>query len=345
MLGPLEDVLAQRGRRPPEQLERTCSRSSTATACGCSSSSTRCSTSPASRRAACRPCTSRPTSPRSPPSWPASSDRPSRGRGCAARRLPAAAASPSTSTGTCGRRSSSTCSPTPSSSPSRARSRSRCGERDADVVLAVRDTGVGHPGGRAAARFERFHRVEGRAGRTHEGTGIGLALVQELVRLHGGDRDRSRAFSARAAPSRSRSPTGSTHLPADRVGATRRTPPRPWWPTTTSRRRCAGCRRSWRSPIRPRPSGSPEALPRLSRRASPESRILVADDNADMRDYVRRLLGARYEVEAVADGGGGARGRPRTPAGPGPGRRDDAAARRLRAAAGAARRPRPRDCR
>ena len=32
------------------------------------------------------------------------------------------------------------------------------------------------------------------------------------------------------------------------------------------------------------------------------ARILVVDDNADMRDYLRRLLGARYQVEAVADG-------------------------------------------
>ena len=34
--------------------------------------------------------------------------------------------------------------------------------------------------------FERFHRVENARGRSHEGSGIGLALVQELVKLHGG---------------------------------------------------------------------------------------------------------------------------------------------------------------
>ena len=35
--------------------------------------------------------------------------------------------------------------------------------------------------------FERFHRVEGLHGRSHEGSGIGLALVHELVKLHGGE--------------------------------------------------------------------------------------------------------------------------------------------------------------
>ena len=52
--------------------------------------------------------------------------------------------------------------------------------------LAVRDTGTGIPAAELPRIFERFHRVEGSRGRTHEGTGIGLALVQELVKLHGG---------------------------------------------------------------------------------------------------------------------------------------------------------------
>ncbi len=60
--------------------------------------------------------------------------------------------------------------------------------RDAgeSVELTVRDTGVGIPASELPHVFERFHRVEGQRGRTHEGSGIGLALVRELVTLHDG---------------------------------------------------------------------------------------------------------------------------------------------------------------
>ena len=57
---------------------------------------------------------------------------------------------------------------------------------DGYAELAVRDTGIGIPEAELPRIFERFHRIEGAVGRTHEGTGIGLALVDELVRLHGG---------------------------------------------------------------------------------------------------------------------------------------------------------------
>src|SRR5690606_32860290 len=57
---------------------------------------------------------------------------------------------------------------------------------DDAVELEVRDTGVGIPADELDLVFQRFHRVKGARGRTHEGTGIGLALVQELVKLHGG---------------------------------------------------------------------------------------------------------------------------------------------------------------
>jgi signal transduction histidine kinase len=47
------------------------------------------------------------------------------------------------------------------------------------VELRVRDTGVGIPEEHRGRVFERFHRIEGSHARTYEGTGIGLALVQE----------------------------------------------------------------------------------------------------------------------------------------------------------------------
>ena len=57
----------------------------------------------------------------------------------------------------------------------------------AGVELRVRDTGIGIAAHEIPRVFERFHRVEGAKARTHEGSGIGLAFVQELVDMHGGE--------------------------------------------------------------------------------------------------------------------------------------------------------------
>lgn len=57
---------------------------------------------------------------------------------------------------------------------------------DGDVRLIVEDSGTGIPHAELPHVFERFNRVEGAKGRSYEGSGIGLALVHELVKLHGG---------------------------------------------------------------------------------------------------------------------------------------------------------------
>ena len=113
------------------------------------------------------------------------------------------------------------------------------------------------------------------------------------------------AVGPRHAPSRSRVPFGTAHLPADRIGAAPRArPPPPPAPTPSSRRRCAGC------PDRRRtaPGDAAGRQCAAGRRAGARPAILLADDNADMRDYVRRLLAARATRSSrVADGAGGAR--------------------------------------
>ena len=81
----------------------------------------------------------------------------------------------------------------------------------------MQDTGSGISPEELPRLFERFHRVEGTKGRTHEGTGIGLALVQELVKIHGGtvsvesEVGRGSTFTVAI-------PAGKDHLPAERIG-------------------------------------------------------------------------------------------------------------------------------
>jgi signal transduction histidine kinase len=177
-----------------------------------------------------------------------------------------------------------------------------CGDH---AELTVSDTGVGIAPTELPLLFERFHRVKGAKSRTHEGTGIGLALVQELVSLHGGivsiesTEGLGSTFTATIK-------SGTGHLPPDRGGnaqtlnstATRATAYAEealhWLPNTVP-------------PSDPLPRSEDAAILSLPDQAVTPAgkrrpRILWADDNADMRNYVRRLLADRYDVLAVPDG-------------------------------------------
>ena len=96
-------------------------------------------------------------------------------------------------------------------------------DHEGTVRLEVRDTGIGIPEKELPRLFERFHRVEGAHGRTQEGTGIGLALVQELAKLHGGSVT-AESVEGRGSTFRVLIPKGKDHLPAERVGAARNLP-------------------------------------------------------------------------------------------------------------------------
>jgi signal transduction histidine kinase len=170
------------------------------------------------------------------------------------------------------------------------------------VVVTVADTGIGIAAEELPRLFERFHRVEGARGRSFEGSGIGLALVQELVRLHGGD------ISAASTPGVGtaftiRLPAGRAHLPADRVLEVSDDP-------------AVGVRVQefveealrWQPDARDTsPFSVVEGLGSASSPAGAGAgrgkHIILADDNVDMRDYVRRLLQAHgYVVEAFGNG-------------------------------------------
>jgi PAS domain S-box-containing protein len=158
-----------------------------------------------------------------------------------------------------------------------------------EVQLVVRDTGIGIPPADLPHVFERFYRVPATRGRSYEGTGIGLAMVHELVRFHGGqvrvesEPDRGSSFLVSL-------PFGAAHLPQERIGAAR---------TASSgigadafleeASRLVGPEQPFSSAV-PTPGSAPLA------------RIVVADDNADMREYLQHLLGGAYQVESVPDG-------------------------------------------
>ncbi|HEX4963291.1 MAG TPA: ATP-binding protein [Thermoanaerobaculia bacterium] len=171
--------------------------------------------------------------------------------------------------------------------------------RESSAVLSVRDTGTGIPGSELPNLFNRFHRVEGAQGRTQEGTGIGLALVQELVRLHSGTVGVESVYGE-GSTFIITLPFGDAHLPADRIGG-----PRTLASTALSASSFVDEALSWL----PDAGGSEPLFSPASataRDAAPEDRpratVVLADDNADMRRYVERLLAAEYRVIAVADG-------------------------------------------
>lgn len=169
------------------------------------------------------------------------------------------------------------------------------------IEFEVTDTGTGIPESELPHLFERFHRVKGAEGRSYEGSGIGLALVQELVKLHGGtvgvesQIGRGSTFTVSI-------PIGSAHLPADRLGGQRRLVSTSlygeayvdevlkWLPEADARSDSLHSIDSVPAELPAAPANQPRA------------RILIVDDNADMREYLKRLLAPKYNVVAVADG-------------------------------------------
>jgi PAS domain S-box-containing protein len=184
------------------------------------------------------------------------------------------------------------------------------------VEFAVKDTGIGIPAAEIPHLFERFHRVKGAQGRTFEGSGIGLSLVQELVQMHGGTVDVTSLLGAGSCFTVS-IPTGYAHLPPDRISAPRTlastalgaTPyleeALRWLPEEAGEQGSRGAgeqggRGAGEQGSRGEVAVSLSLLPLCP--SAPSARILLADDNSDMRDYVKRLLSQQYEVESVPDG-------------------------------------------
>jgi PAS domain S-box-containing protein len=158
-------------------------------------------------------------------------------------------------------------------------------ETNGAAEVRVEDTGVGIPAAEIPHLFERFHRIEGTQGRTHEGTGIGLALVQELVKLHGGT-IRAQSEVGRGSRFVVTIPPGTAHLPQDRIAVI------PCGPGIQPDQNAhVEEAMAWFQDDLTPPSDSRNIRSaQSSADAAGRPLILLVEDNGDMRQYLKRLL-------------------------------------------------------
>lgn len=163
------------------------------------------------------------------------------------------------------------------------------GEVAGAAELTVRDTGCGIASSELPHIFERFRQVRSAKSRSHEGSGIGLALVDELVRLHGGSVEVS-SEPGRGSEFRVRIPLGTAHLDPLKI-------------LTGGGGGSFAAAEQYLADIQATleigaKGPAVEAAPRTANRAS----ILLADDNRDLREYVSRILRPLYDVVMVENG-------------------------------------------
>ena len=169
------------------------------------------------------------------------------------------------------------------------------------VALTVSDTGIGIPAAELPLVFDRFHRVANARGRSQEGTGIGLALVSDLVGFHGGTVTVA-SEEASGTTFTVSIPVGKDHLPADRMKGTVEltvlgaepylAEARGWFPDAETAMEDAA-----RSVLAMSHNLSEREVAQRS-----EECVLVVDDNADMRSYLIRQLSPRWNVVSAGDG-------------------------------------------
>jgi len=154
------------------------------------------------------------------------------------------------------------------------------------ATLKVTDTGSGIPEDEMKHLFERFHRVKNASGRSYEGTGIGLSLVKELVKLHGGRIDAASKFGEGTSFT-IQIPIGKKHLPASQI-----------------------LEKNISDEIISSNYFADEAERLILKKSTSDTNdeaeskpsVLIVEDNADMQEYISKLLESQYEITVAGNG-------------------------------------------
>jgi signal transduction histidine kinase len=164
------------------------------------------------------------------------------------------------------------------------------------VLLRIKDSGIGIGDADLTRIFDRFYRVEGASTRTSEGTGIGLALVKELTERLGG-RVRAESKPGRGSTFTVELPIGSQHLPQDRI-----LPARAGEAVAEGTRTTGESNLAWVSSEAQGSRSSAQASSTPAGAGEIRKRVLVVDDNADLRSYISYGLSQVFDVETVSSG-------------------------------------------
>jgi signal transduction histidine kinase/DNA-binding response OmpR family regulator/ligand-binding sensor domain-containing protein len=155
------------------------------------------------------------------------------------------------------------------------------------IAIAVADTGMGIPPDQLDKVFDRFYQVDASQTHEHEGSGLGLALVKELVELHHGtiqvqsEVGQGTTFTVRL-------PLGRTHLKDDEIAEV------PLGGVTTIREAAGNV-------IGKGDGGTKEeAVPDQANGQKPV--VLVIEDNDDVRAYIKGYLVPAYQVTEARNG-------------------------------------------
>ncbi|GAB3708549.1 two-component regulator propeller domain-containing protein [Spirosoma flavus] len=150
------------------------------------------------------------------------------------------------------------------------------------LLLTVQDTGVGIAPEHVTHIFERFYQVDDKGNPAYEGTGIGLALVHELIKVLNGRIDVASTQGVGTTFTVTL-PLVSAQPPADS-------------PATYDVADYSG---SVIEPLLQPQTGLHQLV------AEDEDTLLVIDDNADIRAYVRSIFERDYRVLEAVDGQAG----------------------------------------
>ncbi|MEK9136739.1 MAG: ATP-binding protein, partial [Bacteroidota bacterium] len=167
--------------------------------------------------------------------------------------------------------------------------------RNGFVTISIADTGIGIPADELPRVFDRFYQVDSSQTREHEGSGIGLALTKELVELHHGsisvtsEVGKGTEFTVRL-------PLGMEHLKPDEI-------------VVTEEDKKQVMSAPFVGAIPRLPGGQGESPLRVEAGESRTDKslpiVLIVEDNADVRAYMREYLVSGYDVQEAHDGAEG----------------------------------------